>query len=148
VPGAHSEALEQGQKQYDGTPCKVCGTTAKWTTSYSCVKCEHDRHIARRVTKNPKNSSRWEEDYVPVYDTKAYVNEKAARYSAQKKDQTPDDIDLEKVREFYIMAEKLTEETGVPHEVDHITPINKGGLHHQDNLQVLTRFENRSKGGR
>ena len=42
-------------------------------------------------------------------------------------------------------AKQLTEETGVPHEVDHTIPISKGGLHHQDNLQVLTREENRRK---
>lgn len=31
------------------------------------------------------------------------------------------------------------------YEVDHITPLSKGGLHHQDNLQYLTKFETRKK---
>ena len=34
------------------------------------------------------------------------------------------------------------------YEVDHITPLAKGGLHHQDNLQYLTLTENRAKGDR
>ena len=34
------------------------------------------------------------------------------------------------------------------YEVDHITPLAKGGLHHQDNLQYLTLTENRIKGDR
>ena len=34
------------------------------------------------------------------------------------------------------------------HEVDHIIPLSKGGLHHEDNLQYLTIAENRSKGNR
>ncbi|MBY0419179.1 MAG: hypothetical protein K2W88_14115 [Pararheinheimera sp.] len=34
------------------------------------------------------------------------------------------------------------------YEVDHITPVSKGGLHHQDNLQYLTIGGNRSKGNR
>lgn len=34
------------------------------------------------------------------------------------------------------------------HEVDHIIPLAKGGLHHQDNLQYLTVRENRSKGAK
>lgn len=32
------------------------------------------------------------------------------------------------------------------HEVDHIIPLSKGGLHHEDNLQYLTVKENRQKG--
>lgn len=148
VVGKRKHAIANGDKHYDGTPCKNCGTIKKFVSSYGCVKCSEDRNIAARKTKNPKNHSRYEEDYVPVYNTKEYINEKAARYRADKRNQTPDDIDLEKIREFYIMAEKLTEETGVSHEVDHIIAISNGGLHHQDNLQVLTQFENRSKGGR
>ena len=34
------------------------------------------------------------------------------------------------------------------YEVDHIIPISKGGLHHEDNLQYLTISENRRKGNR
>ena len=34
------------------------------------------------------------------------------------------------------------------HEVDHIIPLAKGGLHHESNLQYLTIKENRSKGCR
>lgn len=34
------------------------------------------------------------------------------------------------------------------HEVDHIIPLAKGGLHHEDNLQYLTVSENRRKGAR
>ena len=34
------------------------------------------------------------------------------------------------------------------HEVDHIIPLSKGGLHHEDNLQYLTVKENRQKGNR
>jgi len=34
------------------------------------------------------------------------------------------------------------------HHVDHIHPLSKGGLHHQDNLQYLTAEENLRKGNR
>ena len=34
------------------------------------------------------------------------------------------------------------------YEVDHIIPLSKGGLHHENNLQYLTISENRKKGNK
>jgi hypothetical protein len=61
---------------------------------------------------------------------------------------TPKWADLEKIKQFYIEAAKLTKETGIPYEVDHIIPLQGklvSGLHVHNNLQILTRSENRSK---
>ena len=52
------------------------------------------------------------------------------------------------VTSYYLQAQELTASTGIKHEVDHIIPLVKGGLHAPWNLQVLTQYENRSKGGR
>ena len=40
----------------------------------------------------------------------------------------------------------IYENCPVGHEVDHIMPLSKGGLHHEDNPQYLTVKENRKKG--
>ena len=61
-----------------------------------------------------------------------------ARYSAQKKYQTPADADLTAIKKFYLNCPD-------GYEVDHIIPISKGGLHTISNLQYLTITENRKK---
>lgn len=61
---------------------------------------------------------------------------------------TPPDADKIKLIWFYEEAKRLTLVTGIKHEVDHIIPVSKGGLHHQDNLQVLPWAENRVKGAK
>lgn len=52
----------------------------------------------------------------------------------------------EELYEFWVIAAAKTEETGIPHEVDHIEPIAKGGAHCAKNLRVITMRENRQKG--
>ena len=71
-------------------------------------------------------------------ELRARRNEASARYRAALRDQTPEDADREAIKEFY---ERCPE----GHEVDHIIPISKGGLHTLENLQYLTMPENRRK---
>jgi 5-methylcytosine-specific restriction endonuclease McrA len=52
----------------------------------------------------------------------------------------------EVIKKIYLEASRLTQETGIRHEVDHIIPISRGGKHHEDNLRVVTITENRRKG--
>lgn len=52
------------------------------------------------------------------------------------------------MRWFYDEAARLTKETGVRHEVDHIYPLQgkySSGLHWEGNMQILTRSENARK---
>lgn len=61
---------------------------------------------------------------------------------------TPTWADRELIKELYALAKKLTEQTGIPHEVDHVVPLqgkNVSGLHVENNLQVITAEENRRK---
>lgn len=49
---------------------------------------------------------------------------------------------------IYEQATRLTKETGIPHQVDHIIPIqgkNVCGLHVEHNLQILTKTLNLKK---
>ena len=66
---------------------------------------------------------------------------RTAKHRAMKLNQTPPDADLDKIKEIYKNCPK-------GYEVDHIHPISKGGLHHEDNLQYLTAYDNRRKGAK
>ena len=62
---------------------------------------------------------------------------------------TPSWVDKDELKKIYIESARLTKETGIQHEVDHIVPLQGevvSGLHVPWNLQILTQFENRSKG--
>ena len=51
-----------------------------------------------------------------------------------------------RIAAIYQEAKFLTRTTGLEHHVDHIRPIAAGGLHHPDNLNVITASENLAKG--
>ena len=72
---------------------------------------------------------------------------KAKRRAAERKAAPPwlTDTHREQIAFFYIEADRLSTETGIPHEVDHIIPLQSGcacGLHVPWNLRVITRDEN------
>lgn len=53
--------------------------------------------------------------------------------------------DKAKIEAVYAFARHLTELTGTLYEVDHVIPLAKGGLHHQDNLVAMVAALNRRK---
>ena len=79
------------------------------------------------------------------------VNARTAKRRARKLQATPKwntEEDYKKIEEFYIEAARLTKETGIPHEVDHIEPLQGDdvcGLHVPGNLRVIQRSPNRRK---
>jgi len=92
---------------------------------------------------NPYNS-------LPVTMKAGYLARNAAR-RALVAQATPAWADLRMIESFYIEAQRKSTETGVPHEVDHIVPLNNPGvcgLHVHTNLRVITKVENRSKRNR
>lgn len=64
---------------------------------------------------------------------------------------TPSWADLDAIKALYAESRRLTAETGVKHEVDHIIPIQNRrvcGLHVHWNLRVITKSANARKHAR
>ena len=138
-----------------------CNNTPKsWRTHFCCsshsAKYSHAKlpkleplTVGVRLKRSPNGIRLTYKDKTPEQKGKwvAYV---IARQTRIKK-ATPSWANLEEIKQFYVEAQHLTKETGIPHEVDHIIPI-KGklvsGLHVPANLQILTEKENQTKNAR
>lgn len=110
-------------KQYKYKICPTCGT------QHTRIKYCSDSCNPQRL----KLSDEEKKHYI-----RAKKNEAWQRYMARKKNQTPADVNIQELQEFYLNCPN-------GYEVDHITPISKGGLHCLKNLQYLTISKNRKK---
>ena len=120
--------------KYCGRPkrtfnCKQCGTEKLFKYTSTNQYCSHK--CAQQASIVPKDEEHYKRK-------RAIANEAWQRYHAKQRAQTPDDADLKLIQQIY-------ENCPPGHEVDHIVPISKGGLHHQDNLQYLPWQTNRRK---
>lgn len=74
-----------------------------------------------------------------------------ARKRANRHRATPRWANSKSIKKIYNEAKRLTKETGVRHEVDHVIPLKSPivcGLHCEANLRVLPYIENHSKGNK
>ena len=141
-----------------------CGSVEKYVSNSGCYPCTYKKGVERLLEgccdgymtkeKLAANRERRRETirehnkkYSQTEGGKLRNNVKAAKRRARKRNQTPHLSEKETVDilTIYEKCSRISIETGIPHEVDHIIPICKGGLHHPDNLQILTMKENRQK---
>lgn len=110
---------------------------------YKCNQCENliiaGKYCSTICCGNSRRKYKTEEEAIIARRKK--VREVSANYRVKLKNQTPEDVDRIAIKEFY-------DNCPLGHEVDHIIPISKGGLHVLENLQYLTITENRRKGSK
>ena len=130
--------------------CSKCGEAKPADSFYAgkkvCKKCVKSAALARYYEKRDDCIARiraWQEDNPEKH--RAY-NGKRDAIRRGGKDRIPAGFEIADTFRFYAEAIRKEEETGVPHHVDHIIPVAKGGMHTPSNLQVLTAEENQMKG--
>lgn len=69
-------------------------------------------------------------------------------HEARKQEARPRWADVDAIAAIYAECARITRQTGIPHEVDHIVPLlgrDVCGLHVEGNLRVVPRHVNRRK---
>jgi hypothetical protein len=125
--------------------------------------CKSCKHLAgkswhrRNKERHNELTKRWYEENREQHLSNsrewyaANRHRKLATTSAREercKQATPIWVDMTAVQELYRRAQEITEQTGIPHEVDHIVPLTHEavcGLNAPANLQILTQEQNRRK---
>lgn len=176
-PKTKADAIKLGLKRYyPDEPCDVCGTSERRVQSGHCMECkrawerewrkknkEKDKAMrAREVRKNADAYRRRYDEYVDrngkdhvlgmakqwKLDNPDRVAATVNKRRVAKKQATPSWYNHNEVIAIYAECQRITQETGIEHEVDHIIPLTNElvcGLHCTDNLQIITKEENMKK---
>ena len=110
-----------------------------------CKCCDAKKHKLYRETHREElaeSQRRWAKDN---RDKKNTIN---ANRRAAKLQRTVAWGNKDLIDDVYARAQRLTEATGIPMEVDHIYPLQGAmvsGLHVENNLQILPKAVNASK---
>jgi hypothetical protein len=133
--------------------CKDCRKEDRQNNKEKYAEQDHKTYLKRKDRKSETNALHHLKNKDIILERKRkyrkenpdIINAQTAKRRARIKNAITPDTDFEAIKKLYKEAKILKEQTGIPHEVDHIIPLSKDGLHHQDNLQVLTESENRRK---
>ena len=111
----------------------------------ACCKYRIDKHLAYYWKNGGKEQIKeWRQnnlDLIRFYSAKrrARITEAEVELTESEKDE---------IKKIYKECHDISESTGIPHHVDHIFPVSKGGTHHPSNLQILTAKDNLRKGAK
>lgn len=93
----------------------------------------HDWYMKNKEMRN-KYTSQWRKNNI------GKCNSYCAKRQSHKLNQTPSNANMKLIKFYYMLAATMAD-----YEIDHIKPLSKGGLHHEDNLQILSIQLNREK---
>ena len=141
---ANKERIAEGRTAYNLANKEK---TAETTKAYRLANKE-DRAEKAKVYYQANKERIAERGKAYNLANKDACNTKTAKRRAAKLERTVSWSDSNAIKALYTEAQRLTEETGEQHHVDHIIPLQGelvSGLHVENNLQVLTAYDNLSK---
>jgi hypothetical protein len=119
----------------------------QWVKNYRTADPEHFRGIKRDwVLRNKERRAAIIRRYTVKHAAKLHAKVRARQ--AWKLLALPSWADRDAMTAFYREAKRITHETGIRHEVDHMVPLQGCtvcGLHCEANLQILPKAENLRK---
>jgi hypothetical protein len=133
------------EKHLINKSCKPCYYLLYKYNSKYCIKCRTVLDLSNFYA----HEARWDKlgSYCKSCSdslTNPTAKERAAKHRAAKLQAVPKWADLDKISDIYRNCPD-------GHQVDHIIPlqgVDVCGLHVENNLQYLTKFENASKGNK
>lgn len=150
-------AISRAEADGRSYTCRVCaaercrrwrlahpGAYSKWHQTNRGRKRAYDEQWRKSNTDYRRDAYR---QWAKANPDKVAANVRSRELAKLKA--TPPWATKESMLPFYTTAVRLTRETGIKHEVDHIVPIRSKiicGLHVPANLQVITRAANKTKG--
>lgn len=161
---SRTEAIARGLKRFfEGKACIRGHVSERYTRNRGCVQCDYLRCEKYRAenseTIRAKNRKYYYGDIEKAHEQRAayqrnhpeLMRAKSAERYAAKLQRIPSWVDMNEIRAIYNEAHRITSETNIPHEVDHIVPLlgeKVSGLHVRNNLQVIPATMNRVKSNR
>jgi len=131
------------KRTYEKNKAKVLAQAAEYRAAHKVEeKMNRRAHYERNREKVAQVTKAYREANPSLYAA-AFAKRRATKRNA-----TPAWADERAMASIYAEAARITRETGLPHEVDHIVPLQSPlvcGLHVPCNLRIVTREVNRRK---
>ena len=156
-----AEACARAAEYRRRYPDKIKARKALYNTrNKEKVKAYNSAYARAHKDKRAQYTRRWmadRPDRIREYKSRYYRKhrqkclEKTYERREYVRRATPPWADREAIAAVYAEAARLTEETGIPHDVDHIEPLrgrDRCGLHIHWNLRPLPAHQNRKKSNR
>jgi len=137
----HKFSKDKTRKDGRQTQCKEC------RRAYYTANKNRALELVKQYRADNKEKIKAYQKEHRQGNAELYAAASARRRSRQRNATVPVfDDEHRLIRQLYLERDQLTKKTGIRHHVDHIIPLDRGGLHIYLNLQILTEEDNLTKG--